>query len=301
MSRLVVEHDFATADALRKALVITANAGGIEDILAESLRKSKADLPEELPGLQPLRVELAGVLVDVFAHAADVLQSELTHRSGSGPSLAALIRLFLRIAFGFPAATAEHRTVSQAGWHIPPAADELWRLLAAATEDTEALTPELPPYQQLRATDAYLRALLSPRINAISEALEAVEAQAQAAEIAAPPGPLFERLVPLFEGEPLERELDRLAGASVRFGYHLKLLRRFARQGFPQVEFHVQPDACSDCKRMLRGQRFSVAEVLANVVATGGLNNGPRSSWVVLPLLHPHCRCRPMARLTSKE
>jgi hypothetical protein len=87
--------------------------------------------------------------------------------------------------------------------------------------------------------------------------------------------------------EGMRVDVERLCVSELRYGANSALII-----GHEQLRAITQ-NCCRDCERLVGGgQVFSRDEILKNIRTTGGFNTGPRSRWLVLPLIHPHCRCR---------
>jgi hypothetical protein len=85
----------------------------------------------------------------------------------------------------------------------------------------------------------------------------------------------------------MQGEATDICAEELRYTANVAVLKRFDR-----IKVVVMDDACIDCKRLFADRIFSSDEILENIKTTGGYNRGPRSSWVALPMLHPHDRCR---------
>ena len=101
---------------------------------------------------------------------------------------------------------------------------------------------------------------------------------------------------------PLFGQVERLAASCTRFAAHLKILLDLRAHGYQTCWFHVQADACPVCKRLYQKpdgtpRTFFIDDILAHVAIRGGVNAGPRRTWLPLPTAHPWCRCRPMAAM----
>lgn len=105
------------------------------------------------------------------------------------------------------------------------------------------------------------------------------------------------------------RDWMRVATTETRAAANLGFLTDLLDQGQPPEEttiyFLVQPTACEYCKLLYLNpdgtpKLFTLAEIMANVFATGGMNIGRRASligkeggWVANAQTHPFCQCRP--------
>lgn len=113
-------------------------------------------------------------------------------------------------------------------------------------------------------------------------------------------------------GSPdFDRDWQRVAVSETRWAYNYGSLVHYLEQGWGKVYYHVQPDACDYCKRLLLNRDgtprvFDLDDIIETIAEDGGTNSGRSASkigkaggWRPTALIHPWCRCRPLPYLAG--
>lgn len=103
-----------------------------------------------------------------------------------------------------------------------------------------------------------------------------------------------------------DRDWDRVAASALRQSKNIGTISALAESGAEYLYYDVHRNACAHCKRLYleadgTPKLFPVAEIMLNVVTTGGANydrkaskiGDPESGWLPNALAHPWCQCRP--------
>jgi hypothetical protein len=109
------------------------------------------------------------------------------------------------------------------------------------------------------------------------------------------------------EGGDIERDWLRVAVSETRFAFNYGTFVHYMEQGYEEVYYVVQKDACPHCKRLLlmpdlaTPRIFRLDDIIEDLARGGGMNVGRKASligkeggWLPTALIHPWCRCRPV-------
>lgn len=107
--------------------------------------------------------------------------------------------------------------------------------------------------------------------------------------------------------EDRTRDWERVASSSLRLSKNLGTLSAMQESGVEELYYDVHTNACDTCKELYllpdgSPRIFLVAQIAANVAATGGANYGRKASkmgdpelgYLPVALAHPWCQCRLM-------
>lgn len=108
------------------------------------------------------------------------------------------------------------------------------------------------------------------------------------------------------------RDWERVAVSGLRMSANIGAVLAMQEGGVDELYFDVHENACEHCKRLYLERNgspriFKVAEIVANILKTGGANYGrlaskigdPDWGWIANALAHPWCQCRPKAYIRS--
>ena len=104
-----------------------------------------------------------------------------------------------------------------------------------------------------------------------------------------------------FKDDPKNRDRDwwRVAVTETRAANNIARMITSAEDGFEEIYFLVQPDACKACRDAYLNpdgspKTFKTTLIIERAISTNGVNIGADNRGLANATVHPHCQCIPL-------